>query len=182
MKKRGITSRNGFTIVETSLVLAIAGLIFLMVFIALPALQRSRRDTDRREDMILLVDKIKKFQSNNRGALPSGTGDITGVTYSESAADTTSWAGFYKNYLGNNFIDPAGSAYTLNIYDCGSNVVNTDCTNKGNIGTATFPNDFKIIIVRQASCNGEKAVASSNPRKLAVLYKLEGGGIYCGNT
>ena len=35
----------GFTIIEVVLVLAIAGLIFLMVFIALPVLQRSQRDT-----------------------------------------------------------------------------------------------------------------------------------------
>ena len=32
--------KNGFTIIEVVLVLAIGGLIFLMVFIALPALQQ----------------------------------------------------------------------------------------------------------------------------------------------
>ena len=41
--------RGGFTIIEVVLVLAIAGLIFLMVFIALPTLQRSQRDTQRRK-------------------------------------------------------------------------------------------------------------------------------------
>ena len=35
---------KGFTIIEVVLVLAIAGLIFLMVFIALPQLQRSQRN------------------------------------------------------------------------------------------------------------------------------------------
>ena len=42
---------EGFTIIEVVLVLAIAGLIFLMVFLALPALQRSQRDTQRKNDM-----------------------------------------------------------------------------------------------------------------------------------
>ena len=37
-------NKKGFTIIEVVLVLAIAGLIFLMVFIALPALQRSQRN------------------------------------------------------------------------------------------------------------------------------------------
>ena len=37
-------NKKGFTIIEVVLVLAIAGLIFAMVFIALPALQRSQRD------------------------------------------------------------------------------------------------------------------------------------------
>ena len=41
--------KNGFTIIEVVLVLAIAGLIFLMVFIALPALQRSQRDTQKKK-------------------------------------------------------------------------------------------------------------------------------------
>ncbi len=39
---------KGFTIIEVVLVLAIAALIFLMVFIALPALQRNQRDTARK--------------------------------------------------------------------------------------------------------------------------------------
>ena len=45
-----------FTIIEVVLVLAIAGLIFLMVFIALPALQRNQRDTQRKNDMSRLSD------------------------------------------------------------------------------------------------------------------------------
>ena len=44
MTKQQIKDR-GFTIIEVVLVLAIAALIFLMVFIALPALQASQRDT-----------------------------------------------------------------------------------------------------------------------------------------
>ena len=47
-RKMGTGDKGGFTIIEVVLVLAIAGLIFLMVFIALPALQRSQRDTERR--------------------------------------------------------------------------------------------------------------------------------------
>ena len=42
-------NKKGFTIIEIVLVLAIAGLIFLMIFVALPALQRSQRDTQRKK-------------------------------------------------------------------------------------------------------------------------------------
>lgn len=45
--------KNGFTIIEVVLVLAVAGLIFLMVFLALPALQRSQRDTQRKSEILL---------------------------------------------------------------------------------------------------------------------------------
>ncbi|MCL2869540.1 prepilin-type N-terminal cleavage/methylation domain-containing protein, partial [Candidatus Saccharibacteria bacterium] len=41
-RNKHFKTRQGFTIIEVVLVLAIAGLIFLMVFIALPALQRSQ--------------------------------------------------------------------------------------------------------------------------------------------
>ncbi len=63
-------SRQGFTIIEVVLVLAIAGLIFLMVFIALPALQRNQRDAQRRQDMSRLKDAIERYKVNNRGQLP----------------------------------------------------------------------------------------------------------------
>lgn len=62
--------RGGFTIIEVVLVLAIAGLIFLMVFIALPALQRSQRDTQRRENVAALADAVTSYQGNNNGKLP----------------------------------------------------------------------------------------------------------------
>ena len=48
---KNIKTKKGFTIIEVVLVLAIAGLIFLMVFVALPQLQSSQRDTQRRQDM-----------------------------------------------------------------------------------------------------------------------------------
>lgn len=62
---------KGFTIIEVVLVLAIAGLIFLMVFIALPALQRSQRDTQRRDDVSTFVSQLTSYSTNNRGALPT---------------------------------------------------------------------------------------------------------------
>ena len=60
-----------FTIIEVVLVLAIAGLIFLMVFIALPALQRNQRDTQRKNDIGRVLTAVQKYQANNRGNMPS---------------------------------------------------------------------------------------------------------------
>lgn len=61
---------KGFTIIEVVLVLAIAGLIFLMVFLALPALQQSQRDTQRKNDARNLLAAIIEFQSHNKGQRP----------------------------------------------------------------------------------------------------------------
>ena len=64
---------KGFTIIEVVLVLAIAGLIFLMVFIALPALQRNQRDTARKNDASTVAAAVNSFKSNNRGSLSNLT-------------------------------------------------------------------------------------------------------------
>jgi prepilin-type N-terminal cleavage/methylation domain-containing protein len=60
--------QKGFTIIEVVLVLAIAALIFLMVFIALPALQRSQRDTARKSDVGIVAGAVNSFQGNNRAS------------------------------------------------------------------------------------------------------------------
>lgn len=54
---------KGFTIIEVVLVLAIAALIFLMIFVALPALQASQRDTARKNDASLVAASVTKFYS-----------------------------------------------------------------------------------------------------------------------
>ena len=66
---------RGFTIIEVVLVLAIAGLIFLMIFIALPALQRSQRDTQRKNDAGNLLAAVINFQSSNKGKRPFNDGN-----------------------------------------------------------------------------------------------------------
>lgn len=67
------TNQKGFSIIEVVLVLAIAGLIFLMVFVALPALQRSQRDTGRRNDVGVVASAVSTYASNNKGALPAAS-------------------------------------------------------------------------------------------------------------
>ena len=181
MKKGNSQNTNGFTIIEVVLVLAIAGLIFLMVFIAFPALARTQRDSRRRDDISVLLKKVKDYQTNNRGALPTGLG--SGVDYNTAiGTNKFSWAAFYHNYLGSGFTDPNGSYYKIDIVQCsGASNAGTVCSNELSGTNPTFPANMRIVI--QATCDGgEKAVATNNPRKIAVQYKLEGGGIYCANT
>lgn len=67
------SQKKGFTIIEVVLVLAIAGLIFLMVFIALPAMQRGQRDDARKRDVSLIATAVSNFSGANRGSMPSTT-------------------------------------------------------------------------------------------------------------
>ncbi|MBR3263726.1 type II secretion system protein [Candidatus Saccharibacteria bacterium] len=169
-RKGEMKIQKGFTIIETSLVIAIAGLIFLMVFVALPGLRAQQRDTERREAVTKTVREIKNYQSNNRGALPSG--------------ETGTFLDFYNNYLGGeDFMDPSGEEYKVFLTQCTATTLDSECTNRNlqSLSEATFPNDYSMYIVTEASCDGEKAVKSSNPRSYAVLYRLERSGVYCEN-
>lgn len=62
---------SGFTIVEVMIVLAIAGLIILVVFLAVPALQRSSRNTQRSNDASLIGAGVNECLNNRNGVLAS---------------------------------------------------------------------------------------------------------------
>ena len=79
---------KGFTIIEVVLVLAIAGLIFLMVFIALPALQRSQRDTARKNDVGVVAAAVTSYTGNNRGDFPADAAALDGYVKQKSQYTT----------------------------------------------------------------------------------------------
>ena len=180
------SNKSGFTIIEVVLVLAIAGLIFLMIFIAWPALARTQRDSQRRDDISVFLKKVKDYQTNNRGALPEGLAtdvDYEDMDYDSAAHNRFSWSGFYHDYLGETFKDPSGSYYKFDVVKClaGGGSAGTECMESSIVTDADeFGTDMKVIL--QATCGDSKPVATNNPRRIAVQYKLEGGGVYCANT
>lgn len=155
---KSITSKKGFTIIEVVLVLAIAGLIFLMVFIALPALQRSQRDTQRSNDISRLSSALTQYQSNNRGAIPTlpettGKTTVPGFLNASKADNALSktdtsktWKYFYYNYLvvdaageTGDFADPDGHPYGLVVVTCDQSTQGNECTNAdAAVSTKTF--------------------------------------------
>ena len=181
MAKENINAKKGFTIIEVVLVLAIAGLIFLMVFVALPALQRSQRDTQRREDMSRFISQLSQYQANNNRAVPGNT-----------LPDWNASAGFIKNYLtsgGDAFVDPNGTAYDVASICTLSSA--TACSTSSSTSSATTPgavltwesNRNKIYVYKNAKCNGEAVTYVANsPNQVAIRYKLEGAGTYCINN
>ena len=148
-------SKSGFTIIEVVLVLAIAGLIFLMVFLALPALQRTQRDTQRKNDLSRFLSQISSYQSNTRGSVP------------DSSSGITSFVTNYLNVGGDTFSDPqTGSPYTISATS----------------GSVPTPGKIYYVNGATAACNGGAPSAtglSSTGRKVAVSIGLEGGGAYC---
>ena len=160
--------KPAFTIIEVVLVLAIAGLIFLMVFIALPALQRNQRDTQRKNDMSRVVSALTSYRANNRGKLP---------TYGYIGTGGTSASQLLTKYLrldGDQFNDPSGDPYLMRAAN--SRQVGYDHT--GYIYDATTVGHVWITLGRH--CEGPVIIAAG-PAQFAVQYALESGGVYCLN-
>lgn len=177
--------KKGFTIIEVVLVLAIAGLIFLMVFVAFPQLQRNQRDTQRRNDMARFLTAVMNYQTNNRNRLPfiaSGTG--AQATY--KVADN-----FVKDYLTLNgadtFQDPVASSDTEDgsddTYTIVAQACNADTTKTPPACSESSNQDLGVINVYiGATCDGETPIAAEGNRKMAFTLKLEGAGTYCGQN
>ncbi len=66
----------GFTIIEVLIVLAIAGLILLIVFMAVPALQRTHRNLERKHFVSTTAAELDQYASNNNFAYPSTPPEI----------------------------------------------------------------------------------------------------------
>lgn len=178
-------AKGGFTIIEVVLVLAIAGLIFLMVFLALPALQRSQRDSERQRMLGNLNAAVQKYQQNNNGRLPQPGFSVDAVENGDDAdmstwcnkAKTNSAANMICNYLNgadaqrNEWIDPTGYSFGLSIQKLSAGANET-------LGNDKYA-DHMVYLYESARCDGEAAVYSSNSRDFVIQYKLEGSGTYC---
>lgn len=68
---------NGFTIIEVLIVLAIAGLIMLVVFLAVPALQRNSRNTQYRNEANQLLTAYSEVSSNAGGSVLTNSDEAT---------------------------------------------------------------------------------------------------------
>ena len=162
-----IKSKKGFTIIEVVLVLAIAGLIFLMVFIALPNMQRSQRDTQRRNDYSALSANMTQYMTNNNGQLPA-----TGATLDPA------------QYINQNGTDPTGAKYVMAVKECksgGSSTANcTPTSGTIKLSNATNSAASTVYIVRKAECNNGYVVYKASTRAFAIYGNLEtGNGTYC---
>jgi prepilin-type N-terminal cleavage/methylation domain-containing protein len=70
-KLKSVKKEEGFTIIEVMIVLAIAGLIMLIIFLAVPALQRNSRNTAMKNDAASVAAAVNEYKNNNDGALPA---------------------------------------------------------------------------------------------------------------
>ncbi len=198
--------KQGFTIIEVVLVLAIAGLIFLMVFVALPALQRSQRDTARRNDMSRVDTSLTQYITNhNSSANKLPVNNDHGSYYDATAEKRVGpphggyeyAEQFILQYMNsgsgdtvvNEFKDPDGTLSNMLISTSISNGSSPTVISGApakfkdgkTTGSWTIDTDFDqhiIYVIPGAKCQGEDFV-SAQANNYAILYRLEGAGTYC---
>lgn len=141
---------KGFSIIEVVLVLAIVALIFIMIFIAWPALQRNQRDTARKNDASAVASAIGSYKGNRNG-------DITALT----AATLVPYISSLSQYevAAATFSFPAAAASVAGPAN-------------GNFTT--------MVVVKGAKCNSTAdpivaTNAGANGKQVAILYRVEAG-------
>lgn len=202
MNRKDIKNKQGFTIIEVVLVLGIAGLIFLMVFVAFPALQRAQRDTQRTDSMGTLQAALINWQNNHSGNLPAPTDSSSHVDFDstleggmmgEDGAFTEGCTNiacqFVRDYLNsaatqsgtngrsiNTFKDPDGEFYNVVIT---KNIAHSDVLS----GVSFNNKDFDATIQltgSSANVNGQTTTAYtlSGPRDAYAIFVIPGATCY----
>ena len=170
--------------------LAIAGLIFLMVFIALPALQRSQRNTQREDDLSRILTAANDYQSNNNGKSPWDGGATNSnfvKRYVDDTCNTGVTDGTQYTCTGDQFRDPDGENYAMigaGRAD-GASVSNFAAKTEGAAGWTMNETAFNhtFYAVTYASCGDEgEAITGTGNRQYAVYYVMEGGAISCNDN
>ena len=155
------------------IVLAIAGLILLIVFLAIPALQRSQRNTGRKEDAGRLVTAFQDFISNSAGNLPSDTSSSTNADCNSIISD----AGTMNQYKNLSCGTAIGAPDSAVIEGQAATTSSSASSTSSSIPLSASPTGNAIVFVLGASCSGTSTYKTSTIQSQAALfYSLESGG------
>ena len=174
MQKQTIKSKQeGFTIIEVLIVLAIASLILLVVFLAVPGLQRSSSNSASTSDATHIATSITNFISNNSGSVPANITD---------AATIASDSGTLKNLT---FTSPAILTLPIAASAADGNWYITSLASGGAAQTVpqiTASGVSKVVfIASNASCGSAKygpslTTTAYSAGKVALFYTTKTTG------
>lgn len=155
---------QGFTIIEVMIVLAIAGLILVVVLIAIPQLQRNQRNSARQQILSRISTELSSYAGSNSGSFPAqNTTDSAGNFGGNATSDTNSFVGKYIK--GTNVNDPStGSPVTFVV---------------GTPGTAPAQGEVKYVLSAECGVDGSMTSLTGQNRKFALAIGLEGNRTYC---
>lgn len=190
MRKNNIKSKEGFTIIEVVLVLAIAGLIFLMVFVAFPALQRNQKDARRTQDIGRVQSSLINWQNNHNNRLPEPSNGAMSIewtateNFNDENACQNAACQFVRDYLNsaavgsdnvlnNTFEDPDRELYNFVIT---ANVSGSSKNDITNLNTVSY-NDYSELVVESSPSDGDLqsvTIGGEKPFEQYAIYIIPG--------
>jgi len=148
MRNKNTNKSSGFTIIEVLIVLAIAGLIMLIVFLAVPALQRNSRNTQRKNEVSQLLGAVNEWTNNNSGTLPATSAE-------QAAALANASLSFYKS----NVTWAAGAQTNATTKDKAVIVTGASCS--GSDAAAGSARSVVVLYTVEAGAGDQKLCQSS---------------------
>jgi prepilin-type N-terminal cleavage/methylation domain-containing protein len=157
---------EGFTIIEVMIVLAIAGLILVVVLIAVPQLQASQRDSARRDTVNRVSAEIQNYSANNNGRTPFGDIDSFQERYLGGTEDDD---GNVSNVIVDISNPGSGERYDLQVQTAAADP--SDSSNQ-------------MFIFPGATCDGESVTGVSGTATSSRVYAIQveldrDGTFYC---
>ena len=180
-----LKNKKGFTIIEVVLVLAVAGLIFLMVFLALPALQRAQRDAQRKQDLFIIKDAIERWMLNNRVSLTHS--DAARSKFYMSMSLEGRGLKDEETYFDKPLLTPMGGRYDISIGTLRSFTPTTNCNNGKVCYNYSYVKKYvgerlEFVDLRLGTKCAEEGmveILGEKDKPYALTMALEGGGFLC---
>ncbi|MEI6581776.1 MAG: prepilin-type N-terminal cleavage/methylation domain-containing protein [bacterium] len=147
-KLNQLREKDGFTIIEVIIVLVIAAIIMLAVFLVVPQLQRSQRNTRNQAVARQAFAAGEQFAANNNGTYPSTLTNITDITGTLNNASNQVYG----------LETPASATPSITGMTIVSDVVAcTSSSSAGNV-TTTGKGKFKIVVSQETSASATGGV------------------------
>lgn len=150
--------QEGFTIIEVMIVLVIAAVILLIVFLAVPALQRNSRNTQAKNEAAQLSSAVAEFTANNGGTAPANS--ATAGTYAVKGG--------------------SGTGDDQKIINLTNNKTVTKLLIEAKTATSRPPDVNSAIVRVGATCNGFTSTATTattasaaSSRQYVTIYMIE---------
>ena len=89
-KLKELRAKEGFTIIEVIIVLVIGAVIMLAVFLVVPQLQRTQRNSTRQNNARRVLTAIEQLKANGQPVSESNITGITG-TITDPSGGTITW-------------------------------------------------------------------------------------------
>jgi prepilin-type N-terminal cleavage/methylation domain-containing protein len=149
-----LKAKDGFTIIEVIIVLVIAAIIMLAVFLVVPQLQRTQRNSRRQNDARRVLAAGEQFAANNSGYYPTQTvpSGVSVVTTCSTSVSTTN-CGPIANITGD-VNSPSNAVYSISATRAASNMnitYNTQSCDNNSVSAVTNSGKFVVSIYLENS-------------------------------